>query len=226
VQALETYPEAGMAASKMVFWQDPDRIDRAGDGYTMAGAGHLRGRGKSSQTYPNEEWIFGASAGAGLYRTRMLEDIGGFDEDYFLLYEDVDLSFRAQLAGYRCRYVPTAVVRHMATWSIGYDSPTSVYYGHRNLEWTYLKNMPNRLLVKTLPIHLAYILASLAFFAVSGRIAPYIKSKTDALKGIRCALRKRKIIQARKTVSDDVIEKLLSREIFGDRLIRRLKRRS
>ncbi len=81
--------------------------------------------------------MFGACAGAALYRTQMLNDIGLFDEDFFLVYEDVDLSFRAQLRDYKCIYVPDAVVYHQAGSSIGDDSPISVYYSHRNLEWVY-----------------------------------------------------------------------------------------
>jgi GT2 family glycosyltransferase len=127
IGALESCPEAGFAASKMLYYDNPEIIDRAGDSYTRAGAG---------------EWIFGACAGAALYRTRMLRDTGIFDEDFFLLYEDVDLSFKAQLKGYKCLYVPEAIVHHKASSSIIYDSPTSVYYGHRNLEWVYIKNMP------------------------------------------------------------------------------------
>ena len=224
VEALEKYPEAGMAASKMVFYSNPDRIDRAGDGYTIAGAGSLRGRGNDANTFDKEEWIFGASAGAALYRTILFKDIGGFDEDFFLLYEDVDLSFRAQLAGYQCRYVPSAVVRHMATRSIGYDSPVSVYYGHRNLEWTYIKNMPKGLFLKTLPLHLAYVLSSLVFFSISGRLTAYLNSKLDALIALRRCLEKRRKIQKTKVVSDAYLEGLLGKEMFADRLIRRLAR--
>ena len=121
VEALDSYPEAGFAASKMFFYDDPETIDRAGDAYSRAGTGLLRGQGESASNYNKQEWIFGACAGAALYRTVMLNDIGLFDEDFFLLYEDVDLSFRAQLKGYRCLLVPDAVVYHKASSSIVYD---------------------------------------------------------------------------------------------------------
>jgi len=97
VEALEEHPEAGFAASKMLFYDNPGIIDRAGDAYTRAGTGLLQGRGMMADSYNKQEWIFGACAGAALYRTRMLRDIGFFDEGFFLLYEDVYLSFRAQL---------------------------------------------------------------------------------------------------------------------------------
>jgi len=112
IEALEMNLDAGMAASKMLLYDHPDIIDRAGDIYTTAGTALLNGRGEPSKNFNKPAWVFGACAGAALYRKRMLDDIGLFDEDFFLLYEDVDLSFRAQLRGYRCIYVPDAIVYH------------------------------------------------------------------------------------------------------------------
>ena len=134
VEALEEAKEAGFAASRMLSFDRPDVIDRCGDGYSRAGAALLRGRGEPAGRHSRRERVFGACAGAALYRTSMLKDIGFFDEDFFLLYEDVDLSFRAQLKGYQCLYVPEAVVYHRGSASLVHDSPVSVYYGHRNLE--------------------------------------------------------------------------------------------
>ncbi|MBE0558465.1 MAG: glycosyltransferase family 2 protein, partial [Proteobacteria bacterium] len=154
IEALEAHPQAGMAASKMLLYDRRKVIDRAGDGYTTAGAALLRGRGLSVESHRVREWVFGACAGAGVYRTAMLRDIGFFDEDFFLLYEDVDLSFRAQLKGYKCIYVPEALVYHKGSASIVHDSPRSVYYGHRNLEWVYIQNMPFWLLLRTIIPHI------------------------------------------------------------------------
>ena len=84
IEALESHTEAGFAASKMLFYDNPETIDRAGDTYTRAGTGLLRGRGNSKSNYNKQEWIFGACAGAALYRTLMLKDIGLFDENFFL----------------------------------------------------------------------------------------------------------------------------------------------
>ncbi len=126
VNALDRCPEAGMAGSKMLFYDAKDMIDRVGDAYSTAGTGLLRGRGMPSESYHQAEKIFGACAGAALYRTAMFRDIGLFDEDFFILYEDVDLSFRAQLKGYECLYVPDAIAYHKASATIIHDSPTSV----------------------------------------------------------------------------------------------------
>jgi GT2 family glycosyltransferase len=226
IDTMRRYPEAGFAASKMLYQDTPQIIDRAGDGYTTAGAGSLRGRGQSADTFCRTEWIFGACAGAALYRMAMLEDIGLFDEDFFLLYEDVDLSFRAQLKGYKCRYVPDAVVYHQASRTIGHDSPTSVYYGHRNLEWVYFQNMPASLFTRTAMHHLVYTIAAFGFFAAKGLLAVFIRAKWDSLKAWRTVLDKRKKIQARRRVKDDYIWSLLEAERIFSRLSHRLKKQS
>ena len=224
VKALQQNPEAGFAASKMLLYDNPGTIDRVGDVYTTAGTALLRGRGKPSETYNNQEWVFGACAGAALYRTRMLDDIGLFDEDFFLLYEDVDLSFRAQLRGYKCLYVPKAIVYHMASSSIGDDSLISVYYSHRNLEWVYIHNMPAGLIKRTFASHIIYDIAAFFFFVAKGRGGPFIKAKWHALKGLNRVLKKRRRIQNNRKVVDEYIWTLFERELFLPRLIRRLRK--
>jgi len=221
---LETHPEAGFAASKMLFYDTPGIIDRAGDAYTKAGTALLRGRGHSSADCNDRAWVFGACAGAALYRTSMLRDIGLFDEDFFALYEDVDLSFRAQLKGYKCLYVPEAVVHHKGSSSIVHDSPTSVYYCHRNLEWVYLQNMPRGLIAKSILPHLIYDLVAFVYFVLRGRGADIVRAKRDALKGLGRALQKRKRIQAGRMVTDDYIRGLLDRPMLLQRFLGRLRK--
>jgi GT2 family glycosyltransferase len=223
IKGLEKNPNAGFAASKMLLYDQPDTIDRAGDAYCRSGTALLRGRCKSSVEFDKPEWVFGACAGAALYRTSMLKKIGFFDNDFFLLYEDVDLSFRAQLQGFQCLYVPHAVVYHHGSKSIGVDSPTSIYYSHRNLEWVYIQNMPSGLLLKSILLHLLYDLASFLFFSYRGYCREYIEAKIAALKGVKVALRKRRELQPRKVVSDDYLWRLMEKERFIPRLTRRLK---
>ena len=226
VEGLERYPEAGSAASKMLFYDCPDTIDRAGDAYTRAGAGLLRGRGHPGNGFDRREWVFGACAGAALYRMSMFEDIGLFDEDFFLLYEDIDLSFRGQLKGYKCVYIPEAVVFHKASNSIVDDSHLSVYYGHRNLEWVYIKNMPPGIIVRTMAMHVIYNVAAFLYFAVRGRLRSISRAKLDAVKGIKREMAKRKTIQATTRVRDEYIWGLLERERFLPRFTRRLVKTS
>jgi len=103
------------------------------------------------------------------------------------------------------------------------NSPTSVYYSHRNLEWVYIQNMPARLILKTIFPHIIYDMAAFLFFIARGRSKDFIKAKLDALKGVKKALKKRKQIQKNRTVEVDYIWRLLERELFFTRLTRRLK---
>jgi len=224
VEALEEHPQAGLAASKMLLYDRREIIDRAGDGYTRAGAALLRGRGLSADCHRIREWVFGACAAAALYRMAMLRDIGFFDEDFFLLYEDVDLSFRAQLKGYTCFYVPEALVYHRSSSSIVHDSSLSVYYGHRNLEWVYFQNMPSRLLLRTIFPHILYDIAALSYFVISGRGKDFFRAKKDALRGLKRALKKRQWIQSGKVVDDGYLWSLFDRPRLMERLLGRFKR--
>lgn len=221
--ALENSPRAGFAASRMLFYEQPCTIDRAGDSYCRSGTAFLRGRGFPADAYNKREWVFGACAGAALYRTSMLEEIGFFDEDFFLLYEDVDLSFRAQLRGYKCLYVPEAIVYHHGSKSIGFDTDTSIYYSHRNLEWVYFQNMPTKLLLRSLVNHLIYNLFAILFFASKGHFTTIFKAKIDAFRGIKKSLKKRKTIQSSKIVDDDYLWQIMNKESITDRIKRRFK---
>lgn len=217
VDALERHSRAGFAASMMVFLDRPSMVDRAGDGYTVAGAAVLRGRGAPSGAYSREEWVFGACAGAAMYRMSMLREIGFFDEDFFILYEDVDLSFRAQLRGYRCIFVPGAVVRHGWASTIGRDSPPSVFYGHRNLEWVYVKNMPSRLIFRTILPHVIYDIAAFLYFLLHGRGGVFAKAKMEALGGLGKMWVKRRRIQRTRSVPEGDLWKSMEREMFWRR---------
>lgn len=224
VAALEKNSHAGFAASKILNYKMPETIDRAGDSYSRAGVGLLRGRGMSFLVYEKPEWIFGACAAAALYRRCMIDEIGFFDEDFFLLYEDVDLSFRAQLKGYRCLYIPEARVYHKTSSSIIRDSHISIYYGHRNLEWVYFQNMPRRLLGKTILLHLVHMMGSFFYFSWHGQMRSILSAKWDAFRHLKAVLRKRRRIQRGKRVEDAYIWNLLEREPFFVRLMTHVKK--
>jgi len=219
INRLQRHPEAGSAASKMLFYDKPDIIDRAGDGYTTFATGLLRGRNRPAAQFNTPEYIFGACAGAALYRTQMLTDVSLFDEDFFLVYEDVDLSFRAQLKGYKCIYVPDAIVYHKGSSSIGHDSSMSVYYSQRNMEWVYIKNIPTGLIPKTLIHHLIYDIAAFFYFASIGMTRAFIKAKWDAFRHMKKILAKRNIIQKHKRADNNYI----FHQMDNERLLERLK---
>lgn len=210
VEVMDGDARLWAAASKMVFWDRPEVIDRAGDGYGLEGAAFLRGRGEPASRYDRKERVFGACAGAALYRSAIFRHLGFFDEDFFFLHEDVDVSFRARLQGYECVYVPEALVFHRGSFSLGQESEASVYYGHRNVEWVYLKNMPTPLLCISWPLHVFYMLAAGAYFFVRGRGRSFLKAKRDAFSDVRRLLAKRAAVQKHRVVSSAAVARSLS----------------
>jgi GT2 family glycosyltransferase len=113
-------PETGMAASKIVVWEDPGRIDKAA--HLIYPDGQNRGRGSGQQDrgqFDRDEEALWPDGCAAMYRRSMLEQIGGFDEDFFAYADDAELGLRARIAGWTCRYVPTAVVRHHRGATLG-----------------------------------------------------------------------------------------------------------
>jgi GT2 family glycosyltransferase len=200
VATAERQPTAGLVASNIMFMDRPDVVDSAGDGYLRCGGAFKRGHGQSAgSALPLE--TFGACGAAFLIRREVFEALGGFDEDLFMVYEDVDLSYRARLLGWGCVYAPAAIVKHAGSGSLGRVSAAAVYYGQRNLEWVWLKNSPRRLLLRSLPAHLAYDVAGLAAYARAGRLGPWLRGKAAALMGLPRIWRKRREVQ-RTAVAD------------------------
>jgi GT2 family glycosyltransferase len=113
LNALRDHGGHAFFASRMVNFFDRTVLDGAGDCYTRGGLALKRGFGEPVDRYSRAEEVLGASAGAAFYRMDLFRTIGGFDEDYVIYLEDVDLSLRAQLRGLRCLYIPEAVVHHM-----------------------------------------------------------------------------------------------------------------
>lgn len=193
-------PEVGVCAAKMLF---PDgRINSAGICISRSGAAWDRGMFEPDRgQYEFVEEVFGACAGAALYRREMLDEIGLFDEDFFLYLEDVDLAFRARLAGWKCLYVPGARVIHHHGGTAGVGSDLAVYYGNRNIVWYPIKDFPFRLLITSLPFIVARNLAVIPYYALRGQGGVILKSKLDALKGVVKMMEKRKDVVRRADYS-------------------------
>jgi hypothetical protein len=191
VRPMATDPRLGMCASKMLF---PDgRINSTGICISRSGAAWDRGIfEQDSGQYETEEEVFGPCAGAALYRRAMLDETGLFDEDFFIFMEDVDLAFRARLAGWKCMYVPTARVTHFMSGTIGKDSDNSVYYGNRNLLWNVIKNFPKRTLMICLPWIIGRSCADIPYYILKGKGRVILKAKVSAIAGIFRMMRKRR----------------------------------
>jgi len=188
VSAMESDSRIGACASLMVFAHQPDVIQSAGIAMDRAAIAWDRLRGRPVMEAGEECEIFGASAGAALYRRKMLEAVGLFDERFFAYLEDVDLAWRAQIAGWRCRYVPQAVVRHLTSASFGEDSPIKKQLKARNKVWMVIKNAP----ASDFPLIFFYDLAAVLYALVKNRDANPLKGRLQGLKMAHLFLKDRK----------------------------------
>ncbi len=144
VSALDERPEYSVASSRMVLYDDRAVMNAAGDRYSLRLlAGMARGLGDPVGEHDRPLRVLGASAGSALYRRALFDDIGLFDEDFFLLSEDTDLNLRALIAGHRCLYVPGSVVYHKWHATIGpVRSPEIAYQQVRNAYVVVAKDLP------------------------------------------------------------------------------------
>ena len=202
--AASAHPHCSLIASRIVFLHDPDRVDSAGDGYFRAGGAFKTGHGLEASSFAASREVFGACGAAFMIARAAFDALGGFDERFFMVYEDVDLSYRARLRGYRCWYAADAIVRHAGSGTLGAVSADAVFYGQRNLEWTWIKNTPRRLLLRTAPAHVIYSFAGILHYARAGLLGAALGGKWAALAGLGKALTDRRAIQARAAADADV----------------------
>lgn len=195
VNAMREQPAVGICASKIII-DGTNLIDSAGDLFTTAFTGTKVGHKQSANLFNKPRNLHGGCAAAILYRRSMLDIIGFLDDDFFFNHEDTDLNMRAWLAGWKCIYVPEAIVHHKVSASVGHLSAKTVYFFSRNSEWVWLKNVPWPLIIQLLPQRLMYEIFSFLYYGVaSGHLIAFIKGKFDAAKKIGCMLRKRKNVQ-------------------------------
>ncbi|TAN64841.1 MAG: glycosyltransferase family 2 protein [Methylobacter sp.] len=216
IAAAQRNPAFDFFASKLLNAGDTSLLDGEGDAYHLSGRVWRLGRGASvmRQADSNRE-VFSPCAAAALYRRSALCKIGGFDEDYFCYVEDVDLGFRLRLAGYRCLYVPQSVAHHVGSGTTGgRHSHFSVYHGHRNLVWTFIKNMPGILFWMLLPIHILLNIVSIIYFSMHGQGKLILTAKWDAIKGVPKMWRKRLKIQSARKASIMTIWHILDKRFW------------
>ncbi len=194
------HPDYAVVTSRVVFMDDPLIVDSAGDGYFRAGGAFKHGYGAPAAGFMVSREVFGACGAAFMIRRADFERLGGFDAGFFMNFEDVDLSYRARLAGSRVWYAASAVVRHAGGASIGVASPAAVYFGQRNLEWAWIKNTPSPLLWKTLPSHALYSTAGVLHYARRGRLWSACRGKLAALAGLPRILGERRRVQSSRRI--------------------------
>jgi GT2 family glycosyltransferase len=218
-------PGVAAFASLQLFADISSKIDGMGDSYHMSGLVWREKHGVllSSVTQPLNT-LFSPCAAAALYRLDALIEVGGFDEDYFCYVEDVDLGFRLRLAGHKAMYVHDAIVRHVGSASTGgQHSDFCVYHGHRNLVWSYVKNMPGILIWLLLPLHLLLNIVSIVYFSVIGRSQVILRAKIDAIKGLPKMWRKRQAIQNKRVASIYEIWQVLDKRLIPSARVRKSK---
>jgi GT2 family glycosyltransferase len=212
IAASEAHPEFSSFSSRQLQASNPIVLDGTGDAYHVSGLAWRLGLGYPADQYGLEEAeIFSPCAAAAMYLREAFLDAGGFDEDFFSYFEDVDLGFRLQLRGYRCLYLHRAVVHHIGSATFGERSDFAFYHAHRNLVWTYVKNMPSGMFWLYLPEHLIANLIYVLYYALRGRGKVLIKAKYDALKGLSTARKKRDTIQKKSKVDGSDILKRMER---------------
>jgi GT2 family glycosyltransferase len=205
-------------ACLMLDYRRPDFVDNAGETYYTAGVpGNFGGYPAALFTGPRE--VIGACAGAAVYARALLDRIGAFDDDFFLLYEDLDLSFRARHGGARILFLPDAKVLHKGSATIGGTlSPTNVYFATRNYPQCLLKNFPAVTLLKCAPGILLGFANRLWQSARQGLLRPYFRGLRDGVKMLPATLRKRRAILASSRIGRREFERLMRRGWLRERL--------
>lgn len=204
VDAVDAHPEAGVACGKLIDYRRRELLDGAGDTYTWGGEANRRGQGQRDVgQYDLAQEVFSACGAAALYRRSALEQVGPFDERLFANYEDLDWCFRAQLLGWRCRYVPTAVAYHMGSATLAGANQTvsdfMLYQNWRNAIWVAAKNYPAGALLLHAPALAAVQLRNLAIALRRGSGGLWLRVWRDALAGLPAVLGERRRVQRSRT---------------------------
>ena len=219
MKAARDNPGYSAFASRQLMAASPGLLDGDGDSYHLSGRVWREGYGNPVKLACDEQReVFSPCAAAALYKREALISAGGFDENYFCYVEDVDLGFRLRLLGHRALLVPTAVVFHVGSATTGgRQSDFAVYHGHRNLVWTYVKNMPGYLFWLFLPLHIVMNLAAIVIYTLDGRAGVIFKAKRDALLGLPKTWKNRRRIQAMRSVSPGEILRVLDKRLIACR---------
>ncbi len=138
------HPKAGFVASKLRLFDQRDKLHSAGDFYSLRGVPGNRGVWQRDEGQFDQDYVFGACGAASVYRRSMLDQIGLLDETFEFSCEDVDISWRAQLAGYKCAFAKDAIVYHKVSATGG--GTLNSYYDGRNFIWLLAKDVPGKIL--------------------------------------------------------------------------------
>lgn len=164
-------------SAKLVSMQNPEIVDDAGDYYCALGWAFAEGKGrKDSPAYSRKKKIFASCAGAAIYRKKIFDEIGLFDENHFAYLEDIDVGYRARIYGYLNVYEPKALVYHAGSATSGSKyNEFKINFSSRNSVYIVRKNMPLLQRIVNLPFLMAGFLIKTLFFAKKGYGRIYVK---------------------------------------------------
>lgn len=220
VEVMEGDPGIGMCQGKMLLMREPGKINSVGMVLARNGLARHVGDGEEDQgQYETQRPIFGVSGACAFCRREMLDQIGAFDEDYFAYYEDLDLSWRAWIRGWRCVYVPGARLHHYRNVTVSKNSELYWwlrYLNQRNRIWTWLKNASWGTLLRNAPWLIGYdcVMLGKGFKAWMTRSRPPVelKARWDALRALGPVLRKRRALRRVRTTGEMAIRRLAFQE--------------
>ena len=188
VDAIEQDDKIFAASAMMLQWQDHEEIDDAGDQYCVLGWAYSRGKGKLASDYQKPTKIFAACGGASIYRKRILDKIGCFDENHFAYLEDIDICYRAAIYGYHCVYAPEAKVLHAGSATSGSRyNEFKTRLASANSVYLIGKNMPLLQIIWNLPFLLLGFMIKAIFFFRKGMGVLYIKGLFNGIRKLKSA---------------------------------------
>jgi len=221
VKTADKNSQVGMVACKMLNFYNPKLIDSAGDYIDAVGHANNLGLGeKDGEKFSKEGSVFLVTGGGGLFKREVFEKIGFFDPDYFAYFEDVDFCLRAQLAGFRARFEPKAVVYHIHKGTSNRNKAFTEYLQFRNMTMTVIKNFPSKLLLKDFNLLKIFLvnINTMRYLALKGYFIEALKAEYFILANFFKLLRKRSEIQSKIEVPIDYfIENIQPKKItfFG-----------
>jgi GT2 family glycosyltransferase len=210
VQALAADVQAGSAASKVLYFSDPHSVNSAGDEFSLFGVAYQRRLMPGDTDLFNQgRYVFSACGAAALYRRELFDKVGLFDEAFFAYQEDVDLGFRAQLLGYRCLFVPKAIVYHKYQMTSSRVSGLRIYLNERNKYFVLIKNLPTKLVFFCFPLIALHEALCFIKALSRGYLGIYFKALKDVWNHLPHMLQHRRCIQTHRVADDGYIRSLL-----------------
>lgn len=214
VQSAKSHPDAGFVSAKIFNFKRRNIIDNAGDYIDVVGHLHTRGLGENKKKFNKGEYIFSATGGGALFKKELFKKIGLFDENYFFYMEDIDLCFRAQLAGFKGWFEPKAIIYHIRMATSKNYLKNREYYVFFNMMQTIIKNFPFKLILADFNF-LKIILINLntvRYLIFKGQFINAFRAELNIIFNFRRLIKERGRVQSLKIVNDDYIISQVTRK--------------